>query len=104
MTILETREEWAYIEHWLENVYNSTNSAYMLAISWQTSDYTHPGQYLWIYPDDRTAFPDSEVWAMANPQDGDCVSMVIGSIMKDIGWMATAGRIECGQSVRKFKS
>ena len=76
MTIHESREEWACIEHWVENAYKPAYQRFAVSLR---ADFTHPGQYLWTYPDGSTSFPDYEVWATAHPQDGDCVSMQIGS-------------------------
>ena len=76
MTIHETREEWACIEHWVENAYKPAYQRFAISLR---ADFTHSGQYKWTYPDGSTSFPDYEVWATAHPQDGDCVSMVVGT-------------------------
>ena len=73
--MLETREEWACIEHWVETAV--TPASQKFAISLRT-DFLHPDQYLWRYPDGTTVFPEYEKWATAHPQDGDCVSMTNG--------------------------
>merc|ERR1712038_223618 len=61
LTILETKEEWACIEHWVENAYNPAFQRFAISLR---ADFTHP---------------DYEEWATSHPQDGDCVSMTIGS-------------------------
>ena len=76
LTVHETREEWACIEHWVENAYKPAFQRFAISLR---ADFTHPGQYLWHYPDGSTAYPDYEEWANAHPQDGDCVSMTIGT-------------------------
>ena len=76
MTIHETREEWACIEHWVENAYKPSYQRFAISMR---ADFTHGGQYEWTYPDGSTSFPDYDVWATAHPQDGACVSMVMGT-------------------------
>ena len=68
MTVLETREEWACIEHWVENAYKPDFQRFAIGLR---ADFTHPGQYLPSLP--------YEVWAPGHPQDKDCVAMVIGT-------------------------
>ena len=51
--VLETRPEWACIEHWVENAYTPSHQRY--AISMKKSNI---GDYRWFYADGSTAFPD----------------------------------------------
>ena len=76
MSIHETRQEWACIEHWVENAYKPSFQRFAISLR---ADFTHPGQYEWHYPDGNTSYPQYDVWAQAHPQDGDCVSMTIGT-------------------------
>ena len=76
LTTLETREEWACIEHWVENAYKPVFQRFAISMR---ADFTQPGQYLWEYPDGSTAYPEYDVWATDHPRDLDCVSMMIGS-------------------------
>ena len=51
--VLETRAEWACIEHWVENAYRPTFQRY--AISMKKSNI---GDYRWFYADGSDASPD----------------------------------------------
>ena len=85
MAVLETRGEWACIEHWIENAYKPDNQKFAISLR---ADYGHPGHYLWIWPDLSTTVPEYEVWATAHPQDGPCVSMMIGDGVDHAGqWL-----------------
>ena len=67
LTVLETREEWACIEHWVENAYEPSFQRFAIS-----------GQILYEY----------EGWATSHPQDGHCVSMMIGDGVDHAGqWL-----------------
>ena len=57
--MLETREEWACIEHWVLDEYNP--------------DYFQKFAY------GSKSIPDYGHWANGYPQGGDCISLVIGT-------------------------
>merc|ERR1711879_594063 len=75
LTVLETREEMACIAHWVETADTPASQKFAISMS---SDYFHPDQYLWRYPDGTTVVPDYEEWATDHPQGGICVSMTNG--------------------------
>ena len=76
MTVLETREEWACVEHWVEQAYQPSNQRYAISLR---SDFNHVGDYRWWYSDGTTTFPDYFMWASGHPRDDPCVSMEIGT-------------------------
>ena len=83
--MLETREEWACIEHWVENAYKPSFQRFAISLR---ADFNQPGQYVWHNQDLTTSFPEYEVWATAHPQDGPCVSMMIGDGVDHAGqWL-----------------
>lgn len=43
--MLETREEWACIEHWIENAYKPSFQRFAIRLR---ADFNHPGQYLCV--------------------------------------------------------
>ena len=53
LVVLETRAEWACIEHWVEKAYQPAYQRY--AISMKKSNI---GDYRWLYADGSNAFPD----------------------------------------------
>ena len=53
LVVLETRAEWACIEHWVEKAYQPAYQRY--AISLKKSNI---GDYRWFYADGSNAFPD----------------------------------------------
>ena len=85
LTVLETRDEWYCIKHWVENEFSPVFQRFAIALR---TDLIHPGQYLWNYPDGSTTYPVYEEWALSRPQDSPCVSMMIGSGVDHQGqWM-----------------
>ena len=83
--MLETREEWACIEHWVENAYKPSFQRFAISLR---ADFNQPGQYVWHNQDLTTSFPEYEVWAASHPQDGPCVSMMIGDGVDHAGqWL-----------------
>jgi len=76
LTVFETQEEWACVQHWIRDRYQPA-SPHKYAISLR-ADFTAPGIYKWLYPDGSSTFPEFEVWAENHPQDNPCVSMEIG--------------------------
>ena len=73
--MLETRDEWYCIKHWVENEFSPVFQRFAIALR---TDLIHD-QYLWNYPDGSTNYPVYEEWARNRPQNLDCVSMMIGS-------------------------
>ena len=43
--MLETREEWACIEHWVENAYKPSFQRFAISLR---ADFNHPSQYLCV--------------------------------------------------------
>merc|ERR1712110_708879 len=82
LTVLETRDEWFCIKHWVENDYKPVQR-FAMSLRAESSDL-----YQWNYADGNRTFPEYEEWATSHPQDGDCVSMMIGSGVDHQGqWM-----------------
>ena len=74
LTVFETQEEWACVEHYVSEVYSPSSQRYAISLR---SDYGSDGIYKWQYEDGSTAFPGFEVWAPGHPRNDPCVSMEV---------------------------
>merc|ERR1711992_19252 len=74
LTVFETRDEWACIEHYVSQAYGPSSQRYAISLR---SDFGSDGIYKWQYADGSQAFPQFEVWAPGHPQDDPCVSMEV---------------------------
>ena len=82
LTVLETREEWDCVANWVKTAFTPASQKFAISMS---SDYFHPDEYLWRYPDGTTAAPDYTEWATSHPQGEICVSMTIGTEVEHNG-------------------
>ena len=74
LTVFETREEWACVEHYVSQAYSPSSQRYAISLR---SDFGSEGIYKWIYADGSEAFPEFEVWAPGHPRNDPCVSMEV---------------------------